>query len=327
MQTQENRNKYNPLSVIIVVTSVAFLIHPIAGEVVITGIILFLIKNPKILTSQLLKYFNKLETASDKSEEIRPDFNFTDIKNLLLQSNQLKLTGINPPIQNQNFNYPTKQLRLEKRKKYLQVALNSTLDEARQIISQIPPSDRILIEAGTPLIKEYGMEAISEIKRVAPYGSYIVADNKCADLGSREVEMIANAGANASTCLGVAPIETIDDFIEECEKFGIDSMIDMMNIESPLLILKKLKKLPDVVVLHRGVDESEFSKEKQIPYYQIKQIKGNFNILVSVAGGDTIKEVQRATFNDADIVVIWKSVYEASENTAKLIKEFLKEVK
>ena len=47
-------------------------------------------------------------------------------------------------------------------------------------------------------------------------------------------------------------------------------------------------------MLHRGVDESEFSKEKQIPFYQIKQIKGNYNTLVAVAGGDTIREVQRA---------------------------------
>ncbi len=216
---------------------------------------------------------------------------------------------------------------LEKRKKYLHVALNSTLEEAREIISQLPISDRILIEAGTPLIKIYGTDAISQIKKMASVGTYIVADNKCADLAVREVEMMANAGANAATCLGVAPIETIDSFIEECQKFKIDSMIDMMNVEDALSVLKKLKKLPDVVMLHRGVDESEFSKEKQIPYYQIKQIKGNYNVLVAVAGGDTIKEVQRAIFNDADIVVVWKNFYQSSTETAQLAKSFLKEIK
>jgi len=219
------------------------------------------------------------------------------------------------------------QIRLEKRKKYLHVALNSTLEEAREIISQLPVSDRILIETGTPLIKIYGTEAISQIKEMSPAGTYIVADNKCADLAAREVEMVANAGANASTCLGVAPIETIDSFIEECQKFNIDSMIDMMNVESALSVLKKLKKLPDVVMLHRGVDETEFSKEKQIPYYQIKQIKGNYNVLVAVAGGDTIREVQRAIFNDADIVVVWKNFYQSSTETAKLAESFLREIK
>jgi bifunctional enzyme Fae/Hps len=138
---------------------------------------------------------------------------------------------------------------------------------------------------------------------------------------------MAKAGANASTCLGVAPIETIDDFIAECEKYGIDSMIDMMNVENPLLILKQLKKIPAVVMLHRGVDETEFSKEKQIPYYQIKQIKGTYNILVAVAGGDTVKEIQRAFFNDADIVVVWKNFYQANSETAQLAKSFLREIK
>lgn len=212
---------------------------------------------------------------------------------------------------------------LEKRKKYLHVALNSTLEEAKEVISQLPISARILIEAGTPLIKIYGTDAISQIKEMASAGTYIVADNKCADLAAREVEMVANAGANASTCLGVAPIETIDSFIEECQKFNIDSMIDMMNVASALAVLKKLKKLPDVVMLHRGVDESEFSKEKQIPYYQIKQIKGNYDVLVAVAGGDTIREVQRAIFNDADIVVVWKNFYQPSAETAQLAESFL----
>lgn len=216
---------------------------------------------------------------------------------------------------------------LEKRKRYLQIALNSTLDEAEEILFKLPFSERVLIEVGTPLIKIYGTEAISEIKNLVPIGTYIVADNKCADLASREVAMMAEAGANATTCLGVSPIETIESFIEECQKFHLDSMIDMMNVESALSVFKKLKKLPDVVILHRGVDESEFSKEKQIPYYQIKQLKGNYDLLVSIAGGDTIREVQRAIFNDADIVVIWKEFYHTPTNTANLVKEFLKEIK
>lgn len=220
-----------------------------------------------------------------------------------------------------------KKTRLEKRKKYLHIALNSTLEEAQEIISKLPVSDSILIEVGTPLIKVYGTMAISRIKALAPPGAYIVADNKCADLATREVEMMANAGANSSTCLGVAPIETIDKFIEECKKFNIDSMIDMMNVENSLSVLKKLKKLPDVVMIHRGVDESEFSKEKQIPYYQIKQIKGNYNIMVAVAGGDEIREVQQAVFNGADIVVVWKNFYQSNNKIAQLAESFLKEIK
>jgi len=216
---------------------------------------------------------------------------------------------------------------LKRNQRYLQIALNSTLDEAREIIAQLPISERILIEAGTPLIKIYGKRAISEIKYALPEGTYIVADTKCADLALREVKTVAETGVQAITCLGVAPVETIDRFIEECQKNGIDSMVDMMNAENPVEVLRKLKKPPDIVVLHRGVDETEFSKEKQIPFYQINQIKDNFDTFVSVAGGDTIEEVQRAIFNEANIVVVWKAFYQSTAETAKLAEEFLKEIR
>jgi len=146
--------------------------------------------------------------------------------------------------------------------------------------------------------------------------------------GSKEVQAMASAGASAVTCLGLAPIDTINQFIAECEKFGIDSMVDMMNVEFPFEILQKLKKLPTVVVLHRGADENEQNREKQLPHNQIRRIKGAYNnILISVAGGETTRDVIRTYFNDADIAVIWRSFYDAPNNTAVLAKEFLKLVK
>ena len=41
-------------------------------------------------------------------------------------------------------------------------------------------------------------------------------------------------------------------------------MVDMMNVEFPFEVLQKLKHLPSVVVLHRGVDENNTNKSKQI---------------------------------------------------------------
>lgn len=106
----------------------------------------------------------------------------------------------------------------------------------------------------------------------------------------------------------------------------MQSFIDMMNVVDPLTVLKQLPQLPDVVMLHRGVDETQFSKEKQIPYYQIKQIKGTYNVLIAVAGADTMHDVQHALFNGADIVVVWKSFYQVSTDTTQLAQSFLQEV-
>jgi len=271
---------------------------------------------------------------------------------------------------------------LNRKQKYLQIALNSNLRDARLIISQIPPDKRIIIEAGTPLIKEYGSEGIRKVKswweqkvfgytsdiseplELEPFGlsqnnsllmnlllksmeqkkkkevkknitgakkntfvPYIVADLKCMDRGETEVTLAKSAGANAAICLGQAPVETIEAFIDNCEKNNLDSMIDMMNVEFPLNILRQLKKTPEAVILHRGVDEEIFNPESEIPFHEIQRIKSEYDIMVAVAGGDTFQEVQRAIFNDADIVVVWKSFYQSTAETAKLAEEFLKEIR
>ncbi len=224
---------------------------------------------------------------------------------------------------------------LSRKKKYLQIALNSTLEEARSIVSQLPQNDRIIIEAGTPLIKQYGISVVKEIYQwriesllteqlISPY---IVADLKTMDRGETEVLMAKSAGASAAIVLGQAPIETINSFIETCERVKIDSMVDMMNIEYPNNILRRLKKIPDVVILHRGVDEEKFNKNKPIPYIQINKILSGYNVMISIAGGDSIREVQRAVFNGANIVVVWKEFFHSNADTGSLAEEFLKEIK
>jgi bifunctional enzyme Fae/Hps len=207
--------------------------------------------------------------------------------------------------------------------RYLHIALNHTLEEALRIASQIPVSDKIILEAGTPLIKRYGTSAISSLKGIRP-DLYVIADLKCADLSEKEAMLAYQAGADAVTAVGTAPIATLNAFIALCHQYQMDSLIDMMNITDPIRVLRRLPNLPTIVMLHRGVDETENNKEKLIPYYQIKQIKGNYNsILVDVGGGDTPREIQSAVFNDADIVMVWKAFYENPQEIASIAKKFL----
>ena len=264
--------------------------------------------------------------------------------------------------------------KLDDRKRYLQIALNSTLDEAYSIINKLPINDRIIIEAGTPFIKRYGVEGIKKIKNYYSYHiagmqsipetnsnpvnkpvnlfsliikevikankknnkniaikpkfePYVVADLKMMDRGATEVEIAYEGGASAAVALGASPIESLNAFIEKCGEMELDSMIDMMNVEYPLAVLRQLKKPPRVVILHRGVDEEKFNKEKQLPLHEIRRIKGSYDIMIAIAGGDTVREAQRAIFNDADIVVVWKSFYQSSKETGILAKEFLEQIK
>jgi len=235
----------------------------------------------------------------------------------------LETSFTNTPINNL-FSY--KPVALDKRKKYLQIALNSTLSDASDIIAKLPANERIILEAGTPLIKHYGIRAIQFIKELRP-NSYVVADFKTMDRGETEVLLAKQGGASGAISLGYAPIETIDSFIAACTKYEIDSMIDMMNVAEPIKVLRQLKKPPKVVILHRGVDEENFNKSKPIPYVQINKVLSSYDVMISIAGGDTIREVQRAIFNNANIVIVWKEFYQASSETGKIAEEFLKVIK
>lgn len=220
--------------------------------------------------------------------------------------------------------------KLDRKKRYLQVALNGTLDDAQAIIRQLPVNERVIVEAGTPLIKRYGEAGIRKIRQWCDarfYGSgivpYIVADMKAMDRGDTEVMIAKRGGASAAVVLGDAPIETINAFVDSCVANGLDAMIDMMNVDFPLGVLRQLKQVPPIVILHRGVDEETFNRDKEIPLYEIRRIKGSYDVMISIAGGDTIREVQSSVFNDCDIVVIWKSVYDRASEIG-LVADFLK---
>ena len=86
-------------------------------------------------------------------------------------------------------------------KPILQVALDLLeLDRAIQIALEAADGGADWIEAGTPLIKSEGMDAVRELKKALP-AKKIVADMKTVDTGAMEVEMAAKAGANVVAIL------------------------------------------------------------------------------------------------------------------------------
>jgi len=219
---------------------------------------------------------------------------------------------------------------LESKVRYLQIAFNVEITDAERMITRVPRDRRILIEAGTPFIKRYGIDGIARLARL--WSGYIVADIKIADGAAEEVAMAKYAGANAVTALGNAPTETLNIFIKACERFGLDSMIDMIRVERPLKVIRPLTKPPRVVILHRGRDE-ETTRGKVIQYKHITKIKSKYDVLISAAGGVDLKEAQSAAFNGANIVVVnvipvgvpWKGIT-PQQDIATLAHQFLKSI-
>ena len=219
---------------------------------------------------------------------------------------------------------------LDDKIRYLQIAFNFDAGMVASLLPRIPPSSRILIEAGTPFIKREGMQGIRFIRRM--WRGLIVADIKIADGALDEVQMVRAAGANAVTVLGNAPRESIDICLEACRNYGMISMIDMIGVNDPLAVIRPLQKPPDVVVLHLGRDE-ETTRGKLIQYRHVNRIRSKYPVLISAAGGVDTKRARSAIFNGANIVVanivrqgaVWRGI-SAGSDVGAMAQEFLTEI-
>ncbi len=185
--------------------------------------------------------------------------------------------------------------------RYIQIAFNHTVGDVARILPQIPPDPRIIIEAGTPYIKREGTRGIRLIRNY--WRGIVVADLKVTDGAREEVMFAYNSGANAITAAGTAPTDTLNLFTEECKRFNIISMIDMLGQDNPLKKLLPLTIKPDVVVIHKGRDE-EANPRSIIRYKDINKIRSKYGVVVSVAGGLDYESVRKAYFNGADIAVV-----------------------
>ena len=85
---------------------------------------------------------------------------------------------------------------------YLQISLdNPEIERAKKVIAQLPGSDRIILEVGTPLIKRYGTKVINELREVAK-DIFFVADLKTLDVGKVEVDLAYDETADAVVASG-----------------------------------------------------------------------------------------------------------------------------
>ena len=204
---------------------------------------------------------------------------------------------------------------------YLQVACDIVdLGKLKRVLQELPRSDHLIIEAGTPLIKKFGLQVLSEIRSVLP-DAFIIADMKVLDTGNLEARMASDASADAVVLSGLAPISTLEKGIEETRKTGIYSVIDMLNVEDPAALIKKLSVKPDIVELHRAID-AEDNAHAWGSIQEIKAAAGDKKLLVATAGGIRVPVVQDALAAGADILVVGRAIT-ASKEVRLAAEEFL----
>jgi len=205
---------------------------------------------------------------------------------------------------------------------YLQIALDiPSLGRTKSIIQSLPESDRIILEVGTPLLKKYGVKVIRDLREIAK-SMFIIADLKTLDVGKVEVDLAFEETADAVVVAGVAAKETLDGFIYEAKKLGIYAVVDMMNIEDPVKKLKTLKEMPNIVILHRGIDTETGRTLGLERIQEIKQAFPDQKFLVAVAGGIIPETAKEALEKGADILIVGRYITQ-SKDVKRSAREFL----
>jgi bifunctional enzyme Fae/Hps len=205
---------------------------------------------------------------------------------------------------------------------YLQISLDiPELERNKKIIAQLPGSDRIILEVGTPLIKRYGTRVINDLRQVTK-DVFMVADLKTLDVGKVEVDIAYDETADAVVAAGLGPTETLDSFIHEAKRLGIYAVVDMLNVEDPLKKLKSLKEFPDIVILHRGIDQETGRSLGMDLIQEIRRAYKDKKFLIAVAGGIVPETAKEALAKGADIIIVGRYVTQ-SKDIERAVRDFL----
>jgi 3-hexulose-6-phosphate synthase/6-phospho-3-hexuloisomerase len=196
----------------------------------------------------------------------------------------------------------------------LQLALDFVdLHRAVHVAERAVPAGVDWVEAGTPLIKSEGLNAVRELKRLFP-GKAIVADMKIMDAGRIEVETAAKAGAQIIDVLGTATDATIEECVAAGKNYGARIAVDLIAVADPVVRAKQVEELgADYISVHVAIDEQMRGRD---PFAILKAVSQAVQVPVGVAGGINSETAAAAVAHGAAYVIVGGAITKAKDPEA-----------
>ena len=195
----------------------------------------------------------------------------------------------------------------------LQVALDLLeLDRAIAIAREAVRGGADWVEAGTPLIKSAGMEAVRRLRAEFP-DREVVADMKVADTGTLEVEMAAKSGAGIVCILATADDEVVREAVRAKHLYGVRIMADLINSPDPVGRAARLEELGvDIIAAHAGIDQQMVGVTS---VDLVKDLAGKVSLPIAVAGGLDAESAAEAVRSGASIVIVGGNIVRSGDVT------------
>jgi len=205
----------------------------------------------------------------------------------------------------------------------LQVALDFVnLDRALKAAREAAEGGADWLEAGTPLIKSEGLEAVRALRREFP-SAIIVADMKIMDAGRVETECAAKAGANVVHVLGGASDATIEECIEAARRYDAQVTVDLLGLGSAESMVERAGQVERMgaaaICIHTPID---LQMRGELPFADLKAVASQVSIPVAVAGGINSETAADAIEGGASIVIVGGAITKSPD--AKAAAEAIK---
>ena len=185
----------------------------------------------------------------------------------------------------------------------LQVAIDRvTLDHAIAIVDAVKDVTDIL-EIGTSLVKDYGLESVRQIRRRAP-DLTILADIKTMDEGAYEFEAVYDAGADIATVMGAAAYDTVAVCYEIALKRQRDIMVDLMETTTEKIAgFAPMDMALYCVHLPKDGPQTEIIGKVDEFCHRYPKLRR-----VAVAGGVTLRQIPLLTRLSIEVCVVGSAV-------------------
>lgn len=195
----------------------------------------------------------------------------------------------------------------------LQLALDTlTLDAALALADRVRDVVDI-VEAGTPLIKRYGIDAVTRLRAAAP-GKLIVADMKTMDAGVLEATMAFDAGADAMTVLACASDATIVAAVAVANARGAQVVADLIRVADKPERARQLAALgAHMLGVHAGVDDQVRGAD---PLADLAAVRAAVGTPVAVAGGISTRTITAVRALRPSIVIVGSAITAAADPRA-----------
>ena len=187
-------------------------------------------------------------------------------------------------------------------KPLIQLALDSLDYDTTVKLAQQAARYVDIIEIGTPCVKVNGLKLVKELRAKFP-NKLILADLKTMDAGFYEAEPFFKAGADITTVLGTADLDTIKGVIAVANKYGKQAQVDLINVPDKAGLAKAAAAAgAQIIGVHTGIDQQIAG---QTPFADLANLLSlGLNVKVSVAGGIKQATVQDVVRAGACIVVV-----------------------